>query len=102
MKQPANPNDLAIAFEAAAAFASEITKAVKSGVNHLQCNAPTATPKAAVVTAPSQNWDALETPALARKLGNKQFESWQHLNGVIETPDTAIHIHAYNMDMAFH
>ena len=50
------------------------------------------------VTPLSDSWEMLESPAIARKLGSAQFEVWQHLNGVIETPDTHIHVQAYNMD----
>ncbi len=38
-------------------------------------------------------------PTIMRKLGTEQFEAWQHLNGVIETPDTNIHVQAYNTDL---
>lgn len=47
-------------------------------------------------SATSVNYD---TPTIMRKLGTEQFEVWQHLNGVIETPDTNIHVQAYNMDL---
>ncbi len=47
-------------------------------------------------TSPAVNYD---TPTIMRKLGTEQFEVWQHLNGVIETPDTNIHVQAYNTDL---
>lgn len=47
-------------------------------------------------TSPAVNYD---TPTIMRKLGTTQFEVWQHLNGVTETPDTNIHVQAYNMDL---
>ena len=46
--------------------------------------------------SPTVNYD---TPTIMRKLGTAQFEAWQHLNGVTETPDTNIHVQAYNMDL---
>lgn len=55
-----------------------------------------------LVSAPVDSRPAvdLDQPTLCRKLGKSEFEVWQHLNGVIETPDTAIHTQAYNLDMA--
>lgn len=46
--------------------------------------------------SPTVNYD---TPTIMRKLGTTQFEAWQHLNGVTETPDTNIHVQVYNMDL---
>ena len=68
-----------------------------------RCKALLTSAKAAVTqlqqqsaTSPAVNYD---TPTIMRKLGTEQFEVWQHLNGVIETPDTNIHVQAYNTDL---
>lgn len=68
-----------------------------------RCKALLTSAKAAVTqlqqqsaTSPTVNYD---TPTIMRKLGTTQFEVWQHLNGVIETPDTNIHVQAYNTDL---
>lgn len=68
-----------------------------------RCKALLTSAKAAVTqlqqqpaVSPTVNYD---TPTIMRKLGTAQFEAWQHLNGVIETPDTNIHVQAYNMDL---
>ncbi len=65
------------------------------------CKALLASAKAKVTQlqpalSPTVNYD---TPTIMRKLGTAQFEAWQHLNGVTETPDTNIHVQAYNMDL---
>lgn len=73
-----------------------------------QCKSVLASAKAALkrpqqpVKPSCDNWDKLETPTLARKLGEAQFETWQHLKGVMETPDTSIHVQAYNLSVASH
>ena len=68
-----------------------------------QCKTALDSAKAAVTqlqqqsaVSPTVNYD---TPTIMRKLGTAQFEAWQHLNGVTETPDTNIHVQAYNMDL---
>lgn len=68
-----------------------------------RCKALLTSAKAAVTqlqqqsaVSPTVNYD---TPTIMRKLGTAQFEAWQHLNGVTETPDTNIHVQAYNMDL---
>lgn len=40
-----------------------------------------------------------DVPTILRKLGRAEFEAWQHLRGVVETPDTNIHRHAFNMSL---
>lgn len=72
-----------------------------SGLN--RCKALLTSAKATVTqlqqqpaVSPTVNYD---TPTIMRKLGTAQFEAWQHLNGVTETPDTNIHVQAYNMDL---
>ena len=68
----------------------------------ITCKALLASAKAKVTqlqqpaVSPAVNYD---TPTIMRKLGTAQFEAWQHLNGVTETPDTNIHVQAYNMDL---
>jgi len=68
-----------------------------------RCKALLTSAKAAVTqfqqqsaVSPTVNYDV---PTIMRKLGTTQFEVWQHLNGVTETPDTNIHVQAYNMDL---
>lgn len=68
-----------------------------------RCKALLTSAKAAVTqlqqqsaVSPTVNYD---TPTIMRKLGTAQFEAWQHLNGVTETPDTDIHVQVYNMDL---
>lgn len=68
-----------------------------------RCKALLTSAKAAVTqfqqqsaVSPTVNYDV---PTIMRKLGATQFEVWQHLNGVTETPDTNIHVQAYNMDL---
>lgn len=34
------------------------------------------------------DWNELDKPVLARKLGDAEFKEWQHLNNIIETPAT--------------
>ena len=40
-----------------------------------------------------------DVPTILRKLGRAELEAWQHLRGVVETPDTNIHRHAFNMSL---
>lgn len=86
---------------------AESSKLRSITVTHLhsgltRCKALLASAKAKVTqlqqpaVSPAVNYD---TPTIMRKLGTAQFEAWQHLNGVIETPDTNIHVQAYNMDL---
>ena len=103
-----SPEMIQLVRDVTVAGKTEGSKLRTSTATHLfygvtRCKALLTSAKAAVTqlqqqsaTSPAVNYD---TPTIMRKLGTEQFEVWQHLNGVIETPDTNIHVQAYNTDL---
>ena len=103
-----SPEMIQLVRDVATVSKTEGVKLRTSTATHLfygvtRCKALLTSAKAAVTqlqqqsaTSSAVNYD---TPTMIRKLGTEQFEVWQHLNGVIETPDTNIHVQAYNTDL---
>lgn len=86
------PNALIVdLFGAFTSVAQEICREVRTRAESRSRKAPNSLP--AEVHGP-------EVTALERKLGKSSFVEWQHLRGIMETADTAIHVHAYNLDVA--